>query len=120
MAAVYQDIKLEWKGEEYTVRPTMRLMQDIEQKFSISRVANRIIQGDVPLSHMAAIVGVMLRSANCQVTDDDVFMELMQGDSDTIQSMAIGLISAAFPVKPGQAGNVKAPAKAAKKRATKK
>ena len=67
MAAVYRDIELTWGGEEYRIKPTMQLMQDIEQHFSLSRVAHRISKGDVPLSHMATMVGVMLRSAGCNV-----------------------------------------------------
>src|SRR5690554_10296 len=120
MAAVYQDILMEWEGTEYTVKPTMRLMQDIEQKFSISRVAHRITQGDVPLSHMAAIVGAMLRSAGAEVTDDDVFSELMTGDAQVVQDMAIALISAAFPFQGKDQGNSPAPKPAAKKAARKK
>lgn len=120
MAAVYQDILMEWEGVEYTIKPTMRLMQDIEQKFSISRVAHRITQGDVPLSHMAAIVGAMLRSAGAKVTDDDVFSELMQGDAQVVQDMAIALISAAFPFQGKDQGNAPAPKPAAKKAARKK
>ena len=115
MAAVYQDIMLVWRDQEYTIKPTMRLMQDIEQKFSISRVAHRITNGDAPLSHMAAIVGAMLRSAGAEVTDDDVFSELMQGDAQVVQSMAIALISAAFPFSGAAQGNAQAPKPAAKK-----
>lgn len=115
MAAVYKDILMEWKGVEYTVKPSMRLMQDIEQKFSISRVAHRITQGDVPLSHMAYIVGTMLRSAGADVTDDDVFSELMLGDAQVVQDMVIALISAAFPFVGEAQGNEPAPKPAAKK-----
>ena len=120
MAAVYQDILLEWKGVEYTIKPSMRLMQDIEQKFSISRVAHRITNGDAPLSHMAAIVGAMLRSAGAEATDDEVFSELMQGDAQAVQDMAIALISAAFPFKGAAQGNAPAPKPAAKKAAARK
>ena len=120
MAAVYQDILLEWKGVEHTIKPSMRLLQDIEQKFSISRVAHRITTGDVPLSHMASIVGIMLRSAGAEVTDDEVFSELMQGDAQVVQDMAIALISAAFPFVGEAQGNALAPKPAAKKAAPKK
>ena len=120
MAAVYQDILLEWKGVEYTIKPSMRLLHDIEQKFSISRVAHRITTGDVPLSHMASIVGIMLRSAGADVTDDEVFSELMQGDAQVVQNMAIALISAAFPFTGEDQGNALAPKPSAKKAASKK
>ena len=120
MAAVYQDILMEWEGVEYTIKPSMRPMQDIEQEFSISRVAHRITNGDAPWSHMAAIVGAMLRSAGAEVTDDDVFSELMQGDSKVVQDMAIALISAAFPFSGAARGNSPAPNPAVKKATRKK
>lgn len=120
MAAVYQDILLVWRDQEYTIKPTMRLMQDIEQRFSISRVAHRITQGDAPLSHMAAIVGIMLRSAGAKVSDDEVFSEIMQGDTDSVQAMSIALITAAFPFQGKKQGNATAPKPAAKKATRKK
>src|SRR5690625_501448 len=122
MAAVFQDIKLEWRGDEYIITPTMRLMHEIEQRFSLSRVAHRISQGDTPISHVASIVAMMLRSAGCKVTDDEVFAELLTGEPDAIQGVAIAIITAAFPVSAkGNEGNEPAPAKkVAKKRATKK
>src|SRR5690625_5139011 len=98
MAAVFQDIKLEWRGDEYIITPTMRLMHEIEQRFSLSRVAHRISQGDTPISHVASIIAMMLRSVGCKVTDDEVFAELLTGEPDAIQEMAIAIITAAFPV----------------------
>src|SRR5699024_9895570 len=119
MASVYRDIEMEWQGEVYVVRPSMRLMQDIEQRFSISGVAHRLMNGDTPFSHVASIVGIMLRSAGCKVTDDEVFMELMRGDTQTVQDMAIALVNAAFPFQ-GDEGNDQAPAKKAAKKTTRK
>lgn len=112
MSAVYQDIQLSWKGKDYTIKPDMRLMHAIEQHFSLARVARRIAQGDVPLSHMATMVAIMLRSAGADVTDDDVFIELMTGDTQAVQDMAVALITAAFPIQT-QEGNTKAPARKA-------
>src|SRR5699024_8382426 len=116
------DIKLEWRGDEYTITPTMRLMHEIEQRFSLSRVAHRISQGDTPISHVASIIAMMLRSVGCKVTDDEVFAELLTGVPDAIQEMASASITAAFAgAAKGAEGNEQAPAKkVAKKRATKK
>lgn len=113
MAAVYRDISLSWGDEEYTIKPTMALLNQIEQKFSLSRVASRMMEGDTPTSHLAVIVGIMLRSAGCNVTDDEVFSELMTGDPDAVLEMGTALLTAAFPMQVDE-GNAPAPAKAKK------
>src|SRR5699024_2020711 len=113
MTAVLQDIKLEWSGEEYTITPTMRLMHEIEQRFSLSGVAHRISQGDTPISHVASIIAMMLRSVGCKVTDDEVFAELLTGAPDAIQEMALASITAALPgAAQGAEGNARGPATA--------
>lgn len=103
MAAVYPDIHLGWKGRTYTIKPTMKLLNTLEQHFSLARLAHRIATGDTPLSHMAVMVGVMLREAGCEVTDDEVLEELLTGETSGVQEMALALITAAFPMAPKSA-----------------
>lgn len=113
MAAVYRDIQISWGGEEYSIKPTMALLNQIEQKFSLSRVASRMMDGDTPTSHLAVIVGIMLRSAGATVTDDEIFAELMTGDASAVMEMGTALLTAAFPMQV-EKGNAPAPAKAKK------
>ena len=119
MAAVYRDIQISWGGEEYSIKPTMALLNQIEQKFSLSRVASRMMDGDTPTSHLAVIVGIMLRSAGAKVTDDEVFAELMTGDASSVTEMGTALLTAAFPMQVDE-GNAPAPAKAKKQASRKK
>lgn len=113
MAAVYRDISLTWGDKEYTIKPTMALLNQIEQKFSLSRVASRMMEGDTPTSHLAVIVGIMLRSAGATVTDDEIFAELMTGDQSAVMEMGTALLTAAFPMQVDE-GNEPAPVKAKK------
>ena len=97
MSAVFRDVVLAWKGKEYRLKPTMRLINAIEQQVSLSLTAQRMAQGQPPISHIATIAGVMLRSAGCEVTDEDIYMEISTGDSD-ITDLVSAIFEAAFPV----------------------
>src|SRR5690625_6838995 len=80
MAPVYKTVTLEWHGKKYTIKPTLELINEIENKFSLSRVVSRIAAGDPPISHIATMVGTMLRYAGAQVSDDEVYAELLAGE----------------------------------------
>src|SRR5690606_12405229 len=87
MAAVYPEIRLTWQGRTYLVKVTMALLNRLEQHFSLARLAHRISTGDTPLSHLAVMVGEMLRSEGADVTDDEVLAELLTGDTEAVQQM---------------------------------
>lgn len=98
MAPVYKTVTLEWRGKKYTIKPTLELINEIENKFSLSRVVSRIAAGDPPVSHIATMVGTMLRYAGAEVSDDEVYAELLSGDdAEAIGAMATALMTAAFP-----------------------
>lgn len=97
MASVFQEITLGWGGKEYRVTPTMRLLNSIEQDVSLSRLAYRMGEGDVPISQLAMVVATMLRQAGAKVTDEEVYQEIMTGESDSVQAMASSVMQAMFP-----------------------
>ena len=97
MSAVFRDVVIAWKGKEYRIKPTMRLINSIEQQVSLSVTAQRMAQGQPPISHIATIAGVMLRSVGCEVTDEDIYLELSTGDGD-ISSLVSAIFESAFPV----------------------
>lgn len=108
MAPVYKTVTLEWHGTKYTIKPTLELINEIENKFSLSRVVSRIAAGDPPISHIATMVGTMLRYAGAQVSDDEVYAELLAGeDAEAVGEMATALMTAAFPSAAVQEGKEK-------------
>lgn len=79
MAAIYEEVVLSWKGEEYTVRPNFQLVQKIESRgISIAGVVGQITRGEPPLSQMAVIFAHMLRSGGADATPDEVY-DLLAG-----------------------------------------
>jgi len=114
MAGVFQELEIEWKGKTYRVKPTMQLINRIEQDVSLSRLAQRMYKGDVPASHIATVVGHLLRSAGVDVKDEELYLEMMTGNNpDVISGMCAAVVVAAFPSPPG---NVDAPAKPTKQK----
>lgn len=97
MASVFNDIEINWRGEVYRVKPTMRLLNEIEQLSPIAKIARRILDGEPPKSHIAVAVGILLRSAGARVSDEEIYAELVTGDVQFISGVGMALIQAAYP-----------------------
>jgi hypothetical protein len=106
MAAVFRELILNWKGSEYRVKPTMGILNRIEQDISLSVLAFKITSGNPPLSQLATVFAHFLNAAGAKdVTSEDVYVEIMNGDKKVVGDMAAALMLAVFP----QAGKVEAP-----------
>ena len=97
MSAVFREIQLGWCGKQYSITPTMKLLNKIEQDISLSELAYRMSVGKVPMSQLAVVIGVMLRSAGAKATDEEVYQEMMTGDAEAVQGMAAAVMEAVFP-----------------------
>jgi len=105
MAAVFEELVINWNGKEYRVVPTMRLINRIEQEVSLSNIAQRILCGRAPLSHIAVAVAIILNSAGAGVSSEEVYAELMTGDAGAAGDLMNVILAAVFP----QLGKVLAP-----------
>jgi len=108
MSAIYEEVTLSWDGEEYTVTPNYRMVQQIEQQVSIAGMATRIEEGQPPISHIAYVISVLLSKAGKYVSPDDVYAEMM-GDmtSDEMRDLAAIAVSAFVPQKKSNSGSEK-------------
>ena len=97
MAAVFQELEISWGGEVYRVKPTMKLLNQVEQNVSLSSIAFRLGKNEPPVSLMAVVFGIFLRSAGCDVTDEEIYAELILGDKTNIVEAANLIIMAAYP-----------------------
>ena len=120
MAGIFQQIPLKWKGQEYSIDPTMRLLNTIEQQVSLSMLAAQMQSGDVRFSHMATVVAIMLQSAGVSVTAEETLLALTQGDESEMVSMTQAIIMAAFPTPKKNDAPSSVVTQAAKKRANRK
>lgn len=110
MAAVYREIEMEWGGQTYKVTPTYSMIQQIEQKVSISMTAWRIANADIPISHVAFIAAHLLRAAGAKdVSPENVYAAMTTDmEPEQLVSYATVVISGFVPQR-SKSGNVEAP-----------
>jgi len=98
MASIFKEIALTWNGKSYHVTPDMRLINSIEQEVSLSKLAARLHQGDVPIGHMATIISAFLRRAGADASEEDVYAELLTGkNQQIINDAAAAIFESVFP-----------------------
>jgi hypothetical protein len=97
MSAIFNDVELAWEGKAYTVKPTMLLLNKIEQRVSIAGLIRGLSSDSPPLSHLAFVTGEFLRAAGCRVDDDEIYRELMTGDVQSLMAMRDAILSGIFP-----------------------
>jgi hypothetical protein len=103
--AVFRELTITWKGEEFTFTPSMRLMRSIEMgDISFTDIAIRTSQGRPPISHIAFVLAKMLQAAGAKVQDDEVYAELVSGEQESITAL-ISLVLTAFSPSEGNAKN---------------
>jgi hypothetical protein len=109
--AVFRELTIKWRGEEYTFVPSMKLMRSIEMgDISFTDIAVRTSQGRPPISHIAFVLAKMLNAAGAKVTDEQVYSELISGSSEEVANL-ISFVMLAF--SPAETDEKKADAQAA-------
>ena len=98
MAAVFSEIEIELKGVIYHVTPTMRLINRIEQDVSLAKLAYRVASGDAPFSHVAMVLGHILRADGCRETDEDILEALLSNEGgQDLRASVDDVLTACFP-----------------------
>lgn len=96
--AIFRDAVLTWKGVDYTVTPSMRLMRSIEMgDISLTDIAVRAASGRPPVSHLSYVIAKMLQSAGVNVSEEDVYSEIMGGKDDEIGKLFAATLTAFMP-----------------------
>lgn len=100
--AVFRDVDMAWQGKTYTVTPSNRLLRRIEgEGISLTHMISRISKGEPPISETCYVVAELLRSGGADVTEDDVYGEVMtalaEGREDAFANMAVAVVEAISP-----------------------
>jgi len=97
MSAVFRTVEMTWEGKTYEVKPTMALLNKIEQRVSLASLVRGLATDAPPLSHMAVVMGEFLRAGGARVGDDEVYRELVTGDVGSLVAMRDAIFAAVFP-----------------------
>lgn len=93
----YRKLEMSWAGENYDIPVSFDLINRIERHYSLTVLAQQIAGQSPALSHIAGVVAIMLRSAGADVSEDEVYHDLMTSGESKAKEMATALIMAAFP-----------------------
>jgi hypothetical protein len=105
--AIFRDVVLTWKGVDYTVTPSMRLMRSIEMgDISLTDIAVRAASGRPPVSHLAYVISKMLQSSGLNVSEDEVYSEIMGGKDEEIGKLFAATLTAFMPDAGEEKNNV--------------
>ena len=105
MAPIYEEIHLVWKGDEYTIQPSFRMVQRIESGgISIFDVCERVKRGEPQMSLVAQIISHMLHSGGAKrATPERVYEHLSTiEDAKEWEQIWWALVKAFIPQEPDQ------------------
>ncbi len=98
--AIFRELTIKWKGEEYRFVPTMKLMRSIEMgDISFADILARSQLGRPPVSHISYVLSRMLQAAGAKVTEDKVYLEISKGDQESINHLMRIVLIAFSPVE---------------------
>lgn len=109
MAKIWQEIQLTWNDETYKIRPTLELINSLEQGRgrSLSALMIRTSDRDLPSGIAAELISKTLNHAGVTVTPEDVFNEF-GGVGAEIVTAASSILIACLP-QPKEAPTKKTP-----------
>lgn len=106
----FEDVKLTWDGEDFTVPADRQLMMiaQIEDALAgddgVQAIGVLLRKEGVPYSRLACAYGAALRYAGCDISNDDVYLSMMEGLSQNksemvaqIQSATMAMLSIVSP-----------------------
>lgn len=99
--AINKRIELNWRGESCAVLVTMEVIERIEERLNLVKLASDLAAGNVKLSHVARLISVLLKEGGITATADDVYEGMFEDGTPEAAQTAIVLageiLGAIFP-----------------------
>jgi hypothetical protein len=111
---IWRNIEIQWRGETYSIRPSLEFLNHIEQQdgCSIGKLFIRAQNQDLPVGLSCQLIARALSYSGAKVTADDVF-EATGGLSAECMQMAMTILIGCMPESQGQPDTPKKKAKTA-------
>ena len=105
MAAVFNVIEITYKGKTHAVKPTFEHINRIESSkssgglgISLAWLVAQIGAGAPPLSIIATVLAFFLRTTGIEVSDEDLYAEMVFSSDGLMGKYANAISAAVFPV----------------------
>lgn len=115
--AINARVNLEWHGVKYPVLIDMAMIERIEETINLAELVRDCSTGKLVFSKASRFVATLLNEAGAEVTTDDVFSGMFDGEGAApaaVMNMVSSILGAIFPAPK------KKPTQSSKKRKAKK
>ena len=96
--AINKTLVLTWNDVDYDIHMTMRLIDRIEEDINLMKMVERASTGDVRFAHAANLISILLKSAGCLATQEEVFEGMFGGDEEMQPHEVVALLWKVFAV----------------------
>lgn len=81
--AIFEEVTLVWKEREYKIPSDqiMRVIAKVEDVLTMVQLHRYREREDLPIGKLAQAFGIVLRHAGANVTDEEVYEGIFQGDN---------------------------------------
>lgn len=98
--AVFDDIRLRWKGQDYVVRANrvMGALARIEDVITFGALYSHMQRGDVPLVKLSQAYGAVLRYAGARIEDEEIYAGMFdEASRDAVMAALQALMEMMLP-----------------------
>ena len=101
MGAINKGLKLGFNGKTIDVKVNMAMIDAIENELNLMQFLQRLTKNDIRLSHAAKLFAVILRQSGEDVTQEEVYASMMDGEQSDVTAIveACSLVMEAIFVK---------------------
>jgi len=97
MSEVFREVTLPWRGEEYTITPSLALLRRIKGKgIHNLHLAQACINGGADPLDLATVHQIFMAQAGVNVSEDDSYEFIISGSEDMIE-FQLAFVSAVLP-----------------------
>lgn len=83
---------IEWGGQDYTIKPTMRLLRKIENEVSLAGMLSKASANQPQVSHVAYFMYELLKSAGADVSEAELYQSMYGEDMAAVNQLAYDCI----------------------------
>lgn len=96
---IRKELEIEFKGESYKAVIDMAVIDRLEDSVNLIRIAEQVGRQDIRFSKVAQIMAIILQSAGCKCSVDEVYQELFSSETTQQQvGYLLGdILSCIFP-----------------------
>lgn len=100
---IFTPIKINWQGEEATLKPTFEFLNAVESVISIQSIHEQLMNEDRRMTNISILVSIALNHANIKTSKEEVYSLIMGNENnapENAMSIVWAVIASQYPPVP--------------------